>query len=107
MTPGVYTFPGGHWYQRTSTSTPLAILALFSSYGRRGTFPETHTKVILQAARAENIFWQVADDVAIGVGADFAGLSSAKTDVLNWRFSQWPHLGTDGVLYTPDGDHAG
>jgi hypothetical protein len=38
MTPGVYTFPGGHWYQRTSTSTPLAILALFSSYGRRGTF---------------------------------------------------------------------
>jgi hypothetical protein len=83
MTPGVYTFQVG-----ISINSDV----YFDAYGDSGAvfilqttgniLQATNTKVILQGgARAENIFWQVAGNAAIGVGSEFAGIMLVFTDV--------------------------
>jgi hypothetical protein len=60
MTPSVYTFQVGIGIP-ASTSTPLAILALFFATDDGEHSANHEHKVILQGgAQAENIFWQVA-----------------------------------------------
>jgi hypothetical protein len=83
MTPGVYTFQVGIgintdvYFDAFGDSTAVFIIQTTGNI-----LQAMNTKVILQGgARAENIFWQVAGNVAIGVGAHFAGIILCFTDV--------------------------
>jgi hypothetical protein len=83
MTPGVYTFQVGIginsdvYFDAFGDSSAVFILQTTGNI-----LQASSTRVTLQGgARAENIFWQVAGNVAIGVGAHFVGIILAATDV--------------------------
>ena len=84
LTPGVYTFTSGVtiaddiFFQGRGGTSDVFIIQI------TGTLREAVGVVVhlTGGARAENIFWQVADTVAVGADAHMEGIILAQTQVL-------------------------
>jgi hypothetical protein len=81
LTPGVYTFSTGVSITNniyfSGSATDIFIIQMAGNLDQAA-----NKRVILEnGAVAENIFWQIAGNVAVGAGAHFEGVLLVKTDV--------------------------
>mmetsp|Transcript_4874 Transcript_4874/g.8439 ORF Transcript_4874/g.8439 Transcript_4874/m.8439 type:complete len:273 (+) Transcript_4874:228-1046(+) len=78
LTPGVYTF-GSDVYLNSDVQFSGDGVYIIQITGNL--IQAAHKNVILDGAKSENIFWQVAGHVEVGVGAKMEGIILAKTKV--------------------------